>query len=163
MSNMAPTAEGGTVTTRSQGESPAPPAGAGAATRGSRMTRQKRAVAALLAETGEFSSAQDLHARLRDAGEKVGLATVYSQLRALADAGEIDSVRGDTGETLYRRCDLVSHHHHLVCRRCGHAVELDAPEVESWARRVGGSYGFRHLDHVLEITGICDRCSEGGT
>ena len=125
-----------------------------------RMTRQKRAVAALLAETGEFSSAQDLHMRLKEAGEKVGLATVYSQLRTLADAGEIDSVRGDSGETLYRRCDLVSHHHHLVCRRCGHAVELDAPEVERWARRVGGRYGFRHLDHVLEITGICDRCSE---
>jgi Fur family ferric uptake transcriptional regulator len=91
------------------------------------------------------------------------LATIYSQLRALADAGEIDSVRGDTGETLYRRCDLVSHHHHLVCRRCGHAVELDAPEVETWARRVGGRHGFRHLDHVLEITGICDRCSEDGS
>ena len=133
--------------------------GRGAA-RGSRMTRQKRAVAGLLAETGEFSSAQDLHSRLKEAGEKVGLATVYSQLRTLADAGEIDSVRGDSGETLYRRCDLESHHHHLVCRRCGHAVELDAPEVESWARRVGGRYGFRHLDHVLEITGICDRCSE---
>jgi len=127
--------------------------------RASRMTRQKRAVAALLAETGEFSSAQDLNGRLKAAGEKIGLATVYSQLRALADAGEIDSVRGDSGEALYRRCDLVSHHHHLVCRRCGHAVELDAPEVETWARRVGGSYGFRHLDHVLEITGICDRCS----
>jgi Fur family ferric uptake transcriptional regulator len=143
-----------------QGEADVTTAGAGQPIRGSRMTRQKRAVAALLAETGEFSSAQDLHARLKESGEKVGLATIYSQLRTLADAGEIDSVRGDSGETLFRRCDLVSHHHHLVCRRCGHAVELDAPEVETWARRVGGRYAFRHLDHVLEITGICDRCSE---
>lgn len=150
------------MTTRAQAEPDAGASSGGQATRGSRMTRQKRAVAALLAETGEFSSAQDLHARLKDAGEKVGLATIYSQLRALADTGEIDSVRGDTGETLYRRCDLVSHHHHLVCRRCGHAVELDAPEVENWARRVGGRYGFRHLDHVLEITGICDCCNEDG-
>jgi len=142
-------------------EGPPTVGGAGQVSRGSRMTRQKRAVAALLAETGEFSSAQDLHARLKDAGEKVGLATIYSQLRALADAGEIDGVRGDSGEMLYRRCDLVSHHHHLVCRRCGHAVELDAPEVETWARRIAGRYGFRHLDHVFEITGICDRCSEG--
>ena len=148
------------MTINSEGEAEVTVTGGGLSTRGSRSTRQKRAVAALLAETGEFSSAQDLHARLKESGEKVGLATIYSQLRTLADAGEIDSVRGDSGETLFRRCDLVSHHHHLVCRRCGHAVELDAPEVETWARRVGGRYGFRHLDHVLEITGICDRCSE---
>jgi Fur family ferric uptake transcriptional regulator len=161
MSKMGRVSDGrASMTTGSQEQTEeALPAGR-QATRGSRMTRQKRAVASLLAETGEFSSAQDLHARLKEAGEKVGLATVYSQLRTLADSGEIDSVRGDSGETLYRRCDLESHHHHLVCRRCGHAVELDAPEVETWARRVGGSYGFRHLDHVLEITGICDRCSE---
>ena len=148
------------MTTHSRGTDEVSTAGGAQAARGSRMTRQKRAVAALLADTEEFSSAQDLHARLKQSGEKVGLATIYSQLRSLADAGEIDSVRGDSGETLYRRCDLVSHHHHLVCRRCGHAVELDAPDVEIWARRVGGRYGFRHLDHVLEISGICDRCSE---
>jgi Fur family ferric uptake transcriptional regulator len=156
-------AEENALTTRSEGENGESAQRRSQASRTPRMTRQKRAVAALLADTGEFSSAQDLHARLKDAGEKVGLATIYSQLRSLADAGEIDSVRGDTGETLYRRCDLVSHHHHLVCRRCGHAVELDTPEVESWARRVGGRYGFRHLDHVLEITGICDRCSDDAT
>jgi Fur family transcriptional regulator, ferric uptake regulator len=150
------------VTTDAQGGPEVAATGGAQAARGSRMTRQKRAVAALLADTEEFSSAQDLHARLKETGEKVGLATIYSQLRTLADAGEIDSVRGDGGEALYRRCDLVSHHHHLVCRRCGHAVELDAPDVEAWARRVGGRYGFRHLDHVLEITGVCDRCSEVG-
>jgi Fur family transcriptional regulator, ferric uptake regulator len=125
---------------------------------GARMTRQKRAVAAVLADTEEFSSAQELHARLRDQGQPVGLATVYSQLRALAEAGEVDSVRSASGETLYRRCGLASHHHHLVCRQCGQAVELDAPELEAWARKLGRRYGFSDLDHVLEITGICDRC-----
>jgi len=126
---------------------------------GERMTRQKRAVAAVLAETDEFSSAQDLHARLRSQGERVGLATVYSQLRALAGAGHVDTLRADSGETLYRRCGLTSHHHHLVCRCCGHAVELDAPEMEEWARTLGRRHGFSDLDHVLEITGVCDRCA----
>jgi Fur family ferric uptake transcriptional regulator len=130
--------------------------------RASRATRQKRAVATLLDQTSEFTSAQDLHARLRASGENVGLATVYTQLRVLADAGEIDSVRGDTGEALYRRCGSSSHHHHLVCRRCGHAVELNAPEVETWARRLGARHGFSHLEHVLEISGICDHCSDTG-
>jgi Fur family ferric uptake transcriptional regulator len=130
-------------------------------THGARMTRQKRALGALLEETEEFTSAQDLHARLRGGGERVGLATVYSQLRALAAAGEVDSVRAASGETLYRRCGLASHHHHLVCRTCGQTVELDAPEMEAWARELGGRHGFADLEHVLEITGVCDRCASG--
>ena len=123
-----------------------------------RETRQKRAVAALLDEIDEFTSAQDLHARLRASGERVGLATVYSQLRTLAGTGEIDSVRADSGETHYRRCGSPVHHHHLVCRRCGRTVELDAPDLESVARRLGEEHGFSQLNHVVEITGVCGRC-----
>jgi Fur family ferric uptake transcriptional regulator len=123
-----------------------------------RVTRQKRAVATLLDEIEEFTSAQDLYARLRSSGERVGLATVYSQLRTLATSGEIDSLRGDTGETLYRRCGSPVHHHHLVCRRCGRTVELDAPDLESLARRLGEEHGFSELDHVVEITGLCGQC-----
>jgi Fur family transcriptional regulator, ferric uptake regulator len=131
-----------------------------AGSRVTRMTRQKRAVAAVLAGTDQFTSAQEIHLRLVAAGEKVGLATVYAQLRALAEAGELDSIRSDGGEALYRRCESSAHHHHLVCRRCGHAVEIDAPEVDAWARRMGERHGFRGLDHVLEVTGICDRCAD---
>jgi Fur family transcriptional regulator, ferric uptake regulator len=128
-----------------------------AAPRG-RATRQKRAVAALLDETPTFTSAQDLHARLKAAGERVGLATVYTQLRSLAASGAIDSVRGDSGETLYRRCGSARHHHHLVCRRCGRTVELDAPSLEILARSLGEEQGFSDLDHVVEITGVCPDC-----
>ena len=50
-------------------------------------TRQRAAVAAVLADIEEFRSAQRLHAQLRDAGEKVGLATVYRTLQAMAADG----------------------------------------------------------------------------
>jgi Fur family ferric uptake transcriptional regulator len=123
-----------------------------------RTTRQKLAVEALLDRTHEFTSAQDLHVRLRLTGERIGLTTVYSQLKALADAGEIDSVRSDTGEALYRRCTSSSHHHHLVCRRCGTAVEVDAPDTEEWAREVAQRHGYSEASHVIEISGICERC-----
>jgi len=131
----------------------------GAARTRPRATRQKRAVASLLEATGEFTSAQELHARLRAAGERIGLATVYSQLRSLAAAGEIDSLRADSGETLYRRCGTPVHHHHLVCRRCGRTVEVDAPELETLAVRLGEDHGFADLRHVVEITGICPECT----
>lgn len=123
-----------------------------------RSTRQKRALAALLADSDGFRSAQDLFADLRGRGLAVGLTTVYNQLRALADAGEVDSVRTSDGETLYRQCGNTSHHHHLVCRDCGKAVEVEGPAVERWAERVALAADFDDLTHTVEIRGRCAEC-----
>ena len=123
-----------------------------------RETRQKRALAAVLDESEAFRSAQDLFAELRARGQTVGLTTVYNQLRALAEAGEIDTLRTDEGETLYRRCGR-GHHHHLVCRSCGRTVEVEGPEVERWADGVAGAHGFVDIAHTVEIVGTCAACA----
>ncbi|MEV4657933.1 Fur family transcriptional regulator [Micromonospora sp. NPDC049301] len=122
-----------------------------------RNTRQRSAVSALLAEMEGFHSAQDLHAMLRQRGERVGLTTVYRTLQGLADAGEIDVMRPPGGEHLYRRCS-EGHHHHLVCRACGRTVEVAGPAVESWADRVAAQHGYADVSHTLEIFGTCPAC-----
>ncbi|MEU8288824.1 Fur family transcriptional regulator [Micromonospora sp. NPDC048905] len=122
-----------------------------------RNTRQRSAVSALLAEMEGFHSAQDLHAMLRQRGERVGLTTVYRTLQGLADAGEIDVMRPPGGEHLYRRCS-EGHHHHLVCRVCGNTVEVAGPAVESWADRVAAQHGYADVSHTLEIFGTCPTC-----
>jgi Fur family ferric uptake transcriptional regulator len=123
-----------------------------------RSTRQRAAVSALLAETDEFRSAQDLHDLLRRRGDSVGLTTVYRTLQALAEAGEVDVLRTDDGEAVYRRCS-TGHHHHLVCRGCGHTVEVAGPTVERWADRVAAEHGFTEVSHTLEIFGTCAICA----
>ncbi|MEU2616031.1 transcriptional repressor [Micromonospora sp. NPDC007271] len=123
-----------------------------------RNTRQRTAVSALLAEVEGFHSAQDLHAMLRQRGERVGLTTVYRTLQGLADAGEIDVMRPPGGEHLYRRCS-EGHHHHLVCRRCGRTVEVAGPAVERWAGRVAAEHGYVEVSHTLEIFGTCPACA----
>ncbi|MGH9091395.1 MAG: Fur family transcriptional regulator [Acidimicrobiales bacterium] len=124
-----------------------------------RSTRQKRALAAVLRASDGFRSAQELHAELRARGENVALTTIYNQVRALAEVGELDALRGDDGETRYRRCTSDEHHHHLVCRRCGTAVEIEGPEVERWAARIGNEHGFTDVSHTLEIVGTCPDCA----
>ena len=126
-----------------------------------RETRQKRAVAAALDESDGFRSAQDLFAELRARGENVGLTTVYNQLRSLSESGELDTLRTDDGETLYRRCG-DGHHHHLVCRVCGRTVEVEGPEVERWADGVADRHGFVDIAHTVEIVGTCDSCAAAG-
>lgn len=124
------------------------------------QTRQRSAVWAALQDSSDFTSAQQLHARLRESGDGVGLATVYRTLQALAEDGALDVVRNVDGEVLYRRCS-TGHHHHLTCRRCRRTVEVDSAAVERRAREVGNEHGFGDVEHVIEVFGTCRDCAEG--
>lgn len=124
-----------------------------------RNTRQRRIIKATMEELGDFISAQDLHLTLANRKEQVSLATTYRVLQSLANAGELDSVKGVEGETLYRHCQVKDHHHHLLCRRCGTAIELEAPALEAWALAMGKQHGFSELEHVVEVTGYCPDCT----
>lgn len=123
-----------------------------------RVTAQRREVLSVLARVQGFVSAQELHALIVRDGRAIALATVYAQLKKLVTSGEVDVVMTDRGEALYRRCVIDQHHHHLVCRACGTAVEVDAPQLERWAHDVGAQQGFSDLRHVLELNGICSSC-----
>ena len=85
------------------------------------------------------------------------LTTVYNQVRALADAGELGALRSDDGETRYRRCASGEHHHHLICRHCGIAVEVEGPEV--WATMTGKDKDFVGVTHTVEIIGTRPSCA----
>ncbi|WP_415976501.1 Fur family transcriptional regulator [Rhodococcus sp. 077-4] len=125
---------------------------------GVRATKQRSAISDLLDTIEEFKSAQDLHDELRRRGEGIGLTTVYRTLQTLADAGTVDVLRTDNGESVYRRCSS-GHHHHLVCRSCGFTVEVEGPTVEKWSQSVAESNGFTDVSHTIEIFGTCSQCS----
>ncbi len=126
-----------------------------------RRTRQRTAVEESLAGADDFRSAQQVHAALVAAGEKVGLATVYRTLHAMAESGEVDVVRTPEGEASYRRCRTAGHHHHLVCRVCGRTKELTATVVEAWAAAIGAEHGFTDVTHDIELSGLCGGCTGG--
>lgn len=123
-----------------------------------RNTWQRAAVRDLLGRMTEFRTASQVHDDLRRLGDKVGLATVYRALQAMAEAGEVDVLRTPDGEAAYRRCS-TGHHHHLVCRECGTAVEISARSVEDWAHAVAAEHGFVDAGHEIEIFGLCAACS----
>ncbi|MDO5727178.1 MAG: Fur family transcriptional regulator [Bowdeniella nasicola] len=111
-----------------------------------------------MTQLDDFRSAQDLHDLLRERGETIGLATVYRTVQALAASGLVDVIRLED-ENLYRMCQARGHHHHLVCRECGMAVELADSEVETWAKQIAKAHGFIDVDHTLELFGICRECA----
>lgn len=125
---------------------------------GLRATRQRAAVSALLEDVSEFRSAREVHEELKRRGQGIGLTTVYRTLQSMAAAGLVDTLRTDAGESVYRRCS-DGHHHHLVCRLCGLAVEVDGGQAETWATEVAGEHGFCEVSHTIEIFGVCAACA----
>ncbi|WP_334171496.1 Fur family transcriptional regulator [Sinomonas sp.] len=124
-----------------------------------RVTKQKVAVSDALDELADFVSTQELHRILQDRGASVSLATTYRIVQSMAEDGLLDVLRADDGEARYRRCEAHGHHHHLVCRRCGKAVEIEAPAVEAWASRIAAENGYTAVEHTVEIFGLCPECS----
>jgi Fur family transcriptional regulator, ferric uptake regulator len=135
---------------------PAKPLPGGTRVRG---TRQAEVLSAVLDNLSGFCSAQEIHARLRDNGERIGLTTVYRHLQVLSEDGQVDTIRDANGETLYRRCQTSAHHHHLTCRSCGRSVEVEGRAVERWAEQVAAEAGFTAVDHTVELFGLCPDCA----
>lgn len=123
-----------------------------------RRTPQRATVLGALIRSGDFTSAQTLHTRLLDAGEHVGLSTVYRTLTALADAGRADTVRDPGGERLFRYRPSEEHRHYLLCRHCGLGLPVDASPIETWAAQMAESSGYADVQHTVELTGTCPDC-----
>ena len=123
-----------------------------------RSSRKRTEIRAALEGQDRFISAQALHQLMTASGSDVGLATVYRTLQLLLDDGDVDAVRDDAGEMMYRLCEKESHHHHLVCRMCGFTVEVAGPQIEAWAHEVAEANGFADVNHTVELFGICAAC-----
>jgi Fur family ferric uptake transcriptional regulator len=124
-----------------------------------RVTKQRVAVSTALDELDDFVSTQELYRILQNKGVSVSLATAYRILQSLADDGLVDVLRNGEGEAVYRRCAVTGHHHHLLCRNCGKAVEVEAPAVETWAARTAAEHGYTEVAHTVEIFGLCPDCT----
>ena len=126
-----------------------------------RRTRQRATIAEVMAEIEEFRTAQDIHDLLRHQGHSVGLATVYRNLQAMAEAGEVDVVRLPDGQASYRACGTATHahHHHLICRSCGRTVEIAFAGVEELIDALARQHGFSDVDHSIELHGVCRDCA----
>ena len=124
---------------------------------GVRPTRQRLLVLETLAAEPHDATAQEIHARLRDADEPVGLATVYRALSVLKRGGVVDELSHRSGESCYRLC-TPGHHHHLVCSLCHRVEELEGCEIDAWVAEASRAHGFRPASHSVEVIGVCAEC-----
>ena len=130
---------------------------------GRRLTEPRLAVAALIATRQGHFTAADLVADARANRLRIGRATIFRSLEMLLELGVVERIDLPTGEHAYVGCQ-PSHHHHIVCSRCGRTSEVDDAGLRSMTGAVERTTGFRVDTHRLELFGVCPACllDEGG-
>lgn len=102
-------------------------------------------------------SAEDVYKTLIDAGEDVGLATVYRVLTQFEEAGLVKRHNFEGGHSVFE-IDQGEHHDHLVCVKCNKVEEFVDKEIEQRQEIIAKQAGFKITDHSLTIYGICGKC-----
>ncbi len=95
-------------------------------------------------------SAEDLYKALLDAGEDVGLATVYRVLTQFEDAGLVIRHNFDSGHSVFE-LDRGGHHDHMICTQTGKVIEFENEEIEKLQEQIAEAHGYELEGHSLVL------------
>ncbi|UTW46535.1 ferric iron uptake transcriptional regulator [bacterium SCSIO 12696] len=101
------------------------------------------------AETRHMS-AEDVYRALSDAGDDVGIATVYRVLTQFETAGLVIRHNFDNGPAVYEM-DSGEHHDHMVCTETGQVIEFHNDEIEALQEKIAAEKGYELVDHSLVL------------
>lgn len=134
--------------------------------RGYRQTKPRRLVLDTLDRAETPLSPYEIADRIKEAGEKGDVVSVYRILQTLE---ENDLAHRVLSSGKYRKCQLAPEedchrhqtqhcHHNMVCRTCGRIEEVHCPGMDLIEQALGAQSAFMIEAHSLEFSGLCERC-----
>lgn len=128
---------------------------------GERLTPARLRAYAELLHSDRPLSAYELVALLEEREKrKIAPLTVYRHLNFLMKVGLVHRLESTQS---YLPCDHPDHVHdsqYLLCSSCGHVDELESKKVGDLLGKIADNHGFRPTNAIVEITGVCESCSE---
>ena len=101
-------------------------------------------------DEGAHLSAEDVYQRLRDAGDDVGLATVYRVLTQFETAGLVERHNFESGHSVFELA-TDDHHDHMVDVDTNEVIEFVDSEIEARQHAIAAEQGFEIIDHSLVL------------
>ena len=118
---------------------------------GLKVTQPRKRILDLLEEAGnKHVTADDIYRVLMQAGEDIGLATVYRVLNQFEAAGLVVKHNFEGGQAFYE-LDSGEHHDHMVCVETGKVIEFSNVEIERLQAEIAAEHGYDIEDHSLVI------------
>ena len=95
-------------------------------------------------------SAEEIYRRLIEAGEEVGLATVYRVLTQFEQAGICIRHNFEEGHAVYELTPS-DHHDHMVCLETGDVIEFTDDIIEERQKKIAEEEGYEIVDHSMVL------------
>ena len=127
--------------------------------KGVKLTDQRRIIAKIISESkveygeSDHPDVDELYKRVSKIDPKISIATVYRTVKLFEEAGILTKHDFKGGKARYEAM-IESHHDHLIDIKTGEIIEFVDDEIEKLQRKVAEKYGYKLIDHKLELYGV---------
>ena len=122
-------------------------------TKGVKLTDQRRLIAKIMSESQDHPDVDELYNRVIKIDSKISIATVYRTVKLFEELGILTKHDFKGGKARYEEIS-EGHHDHLIDIKTGEIIEFLDEEIESLQNKVAEKYGYKLVDHKLELYGI---------
>ena len=121
--------------------------------KGVKLTEQRKIIAKVMSESTDHPDVDELYKRVSQIDPKISIATVYRTVKLFEESGILAKHDFKGGKARYEELS-ESHHDHLIDVKTGDIIEFVDEEIEELQKKVAEKYGYKLVDHKLELYGI---------
>ena len=121
--------------------------------KGVKLTDQRKIIAKIMSSSNDHPDVDELYKRVTKIDSKISIATVYRTVKLFEEVGILAKHEFKGGKARYEEVD-EGHHDHLIDIKSGEIIEFVDYEIEKLQKKVAEKYGYKLVDHKLELYGI---------
>ena len=121
--------------------------------KGVKLTDQRKIISKIMSDSQDHPDVDELYKRASKIDSKISIATVYRTVKLFEEAGIVAKHDFKGGKARYEELS-EGHHDHLIDIKTGEIIEFVDEEIEKLQQKVADKYGYKLVDHKLELYGI---------
>ena len=121
--------------------------------KGVKLTDQRKIISKIMSDSQDHPDVDELYKRASKIDSKISIATVYRTVKLFEEEGIVAKHDFKGGKARYEELS-ESHHDHLIDIKTGEIIEFVDEEIENLQQKVADKYGYKLVDHKLELYGI---------
>jgi len=121
--------------------------------KGVKLTEQRKIIAKIMSDSQDHPDVDELYNRASKIDSKISIATVYRTVKLFEESGIVAKHDFKGGKARYEELN-EGHHDHLIDIKTGEIIEFVDDEIEKLQQKVAEKYGYKLVDHKLELYGI---------